>query len=211
MEKHMQFVHDILDISAMDFPEKDAIITSEHSINYGRLREKSMKVATYLKSIGVGKGDRVLILLPNSVETVYLLMAISRLGAIAVILNQGTSEYNLKYIINDCKPKLVIHKDSLLIDLKLSSVISIDKIEFILADNSTYCNIKENFNSKVPALIIYTSGSTGEPKGVLSSHDNIVFCTKAISNQLKLDKSDIIGNFLPFSFDYGLYQVFKSI
>ena len=36
----MQFVHDILDISAMDFPEKDAIITSEHSINYGRLRKK---------------------------------------------------------------------------------------------------------------------------------------------------------------------------
>ncbi len=58
--------------------------------------------------------------------------------------------------------------------------------------------------------IIYTSGSTGEPKGVMSSHYNVVSATRSIAQYLDIKESDIILNVLPFSFDYGLYQIFLT-
>jgi len=76
-----------------------------------------------------------------------------------------------------------------------------DKYNFLeMNDISEYDN----------SLFIYTSGSTGSPKAVVSTHFNVIFCTRMISKVLKIRQCDIIGNFLPFSFDYGLYQIFLS-
>jgi acyl-CoA synthetase (AMP-forming)/AMP-acid ligase II len=57
------------------------------------------------------------------------------------------------------------------------------------------------------ACLIYTSGSTGEPKGVMSAHANVVFAASSIISYLKNVADDIVINVLPFSFDYGLYQL----
>lgn len=57
------------------------------------------------------------------------------------------------------------------------------------------------------ATLIYTSGSTGEPKGVMSSHHNMVCAARSICQYLQNREDDIVLNVLPLSFDYGLYQV----
>ncbi len=57
------------------------------------------------------------------------------------------------------------------------------------------------------ATLIYTSGSTGEPKGVMSSHRNMVSAARSIIQYLGNNKEDRVLNVLPLSFDYGLYQV----
>lgn len=59
-----------------------------------------------------------------------------------------------------------------------------------------------------PVCLIYTSGSTGKPKAVISTHENICFAVRSIQKIIQLKYDDIIGNFLPLSFDYGLYQAF---
>ena len=60
------------------------------------------------------------------------------------------------------------------------------------------------------AALIYTSGSTGEPKGVMSTHRNMVSAARSIIQYLENTENDIILNVLPLSFDYGLYQVLMS-
>lgn len=60
------------------------------------------------------------------------------------------------------------------------------------------------------AALIYTSGSTGEPKGVMSSHLNMVSAARSIIQYLENTEKDIILNVLPLSFDYGLYQVIMA-
>jgi acyl-CoA synthetase (AMP-forming)/AMP-acid ligase II len=57
------------------------------------------------------------------------------------------------------------------------------------------------------ACLIYTSGSTGEPKGVMSTHANMVFAAASIIQYLENTPDDIVINVLPLSFDYGLYQL----
>lgn len=60
------------------------------------------------------------------------------------------------------------------------------------------------------AALIYTSGSTGEPKGVMSSHFNMVSAARSIIQYIENTEKDIVLNVLPLSFDYGLYQVIMA-
>lgn len=60
------------------------------------------------------------------------------------------------------------------------------------------------------AALIYTSGSTGEPKGVMSTHHNMITAARSIVQYLENNEDDIILNVLPLSFDYGLYQVLMA-
>jgi len=60
------------------------------------------------------------------------------------------------------------------------------------------------------ATLIYTSGSTGEPKGVMSTHHNMVSAARSIIQYVGNVEEDIILDVLPLSFDYGLYQVIMA-
>ena len=60
------------------------------------------------------------------------------------------------------------------------------------------------------ATIIYTSGSTGDPKGVMLTHLNMVSAATSITTYLENREDDIVINFLPLAFDYGLYQVLMA-
>ncbi len=60
------------------------------------------------------------------------------------------------------------------------------------------------------AALIYTSGSTGDPKGVMSTHYNMISAARSILTYLENREEDIILNVLPLSFDYGLYQVIMA-
>lgn len=206
----MKLIHEMLDNTALNSGNKTAIVFKDKFIKYQEVREKSLQFGNYLLQQGLRKGDRVLLKMHNNVELVCLLMGISRIGGIAVIINPNTTQYNLDYIINDCTPELVIHEELQLSSRYAKKLESIHNIKKKIKKYDT-CNISSDGLADLDtALLIYTSGSTGKPKAVIATHSNVIFCTKAISEVLKINKEDVIGNFLPLSFDYGLYQVFLS-
>lgn len=209
----MRFIHEILDASVHTSCEKTAIITKNKVISYGELQRESFYFGNYLLSQGVKKGDRVLLKLNNSIDLVCALIGVSRCGGVAVVINPSTTQYNLDYIVNDCKPKLLIHEGQELLKNSFMQSISIDVIrEEIKKNKYNIPKIASNgLKERDVALLIYTSGSTGRPKAVVSSHSNVIFCTKTIAKALDIRPDDVIGNFLPLSFDYGLYQVFLSL
>src|SRR5262249_10096239 len=61
------------------------------------------------------------------------------------------------------------------------------------------------------AALIYTSGSTGHPKGVMMTHQSMVFASGSISEHLRLPPEHRILTVLPLAFDYGLYQLLMSV
>lgn len=83
-----------------------------HEISYRQLHREANTFAAVLKSLGVGRGDRVVIYMPNMAEAVYAMLACARIGAIHSVVFGGFASHNLAMRIDDAEPKLLICADA---------------------------------------------------------------------------------------------------
>lgn len=90
---------DLLLRGAADHPERAALILPDDRVSFGELRDRAFAVARSLAAMGVGRGDHVAILIPNSVAYVEGLFGIALLGAVAVPLNARHRASELGYIL----------------------------------------------------------------------------------------------------------------
>jgi long-chain acyl-CoA synthetase len=87
---------------------------------------------------------------------------------------------------------------------------SIEPFDDVLRDHAPLAKPEPVIPNDLAALI-YTSGSTGNPKGVMQTHQSMVFATESIAEYLRLSDTDRILCVLPLAFDYGLYQLLMAI
>lgn len=208
----LNLIHEFLDIAASRAPNRAAVLTDEGSITYARLSDVSRSLAGRFHKIGVRRGDRVSILLPNGIQAVAGLMAASRLGAIFSVFDPAIKLYHLKYMLEDSSPSLIFTTRQRRDSDRLGDYTAVAIVEEEWENAAKYdypCPSFPGISSDL-ACLIYTSGSTGRPKAVMSTHRNVVFAARAISECVNIRESDVIGAFLPMSFDYGLYQVFLT-
>ena len=167
------------------------------NISYQELHDEVCKLANAMKSLGVGKGDRVCIYMPMVPEAVYSMLACARIGAIHSVVFGGFSPEALRGRINDSECKLVITADQGLRGQKpIPLKANVDKaceetpsIEHVLVCKVTGADVgwqegrdvyyrdvvdqqatqcePEQMDAEDPLFILYTSGSTGTPKGVM--------------------------------------------
>ena len=83
-----------------------------HEVTYKRLYREVNTFAAVLKSLGVGRGDRVVVYMPNMAEAVYAMLACARIGAVHSVVFGGFAAHNLALRIDDAKPKLLICADA---------------------------------------------------------------------------------------------------
>ncbi|MGY0398982.1 MAG: acetate--CoA ligase [Ostreibacterium sp.] len=171
--------------------------TMDKKITYQALYEQVTKFANGLKSIGVKKGDRVMIYMPMVPEAAYAMLACARIGAIHSVVFGGFSSEALASRIEACHAEYIITANEGLrgtnrIKLKKSvdnALLHTDKIRKVIVVEVTNAPMNlvvgrdvaysdlvagqstdcppEVMNAEDPLFILYTSGSTGTPKGVL--------------------------------------------
>ncbi|MGD1997039.1 MAG: AMP-binding protein, partial [Anaerolineae bacterium] len=221
-------VNRFLQDSAERFPEKAALICGDRRLTYAQLDRQANRVANGLLAMGVRRGDRVAVWLPNSVEAVVAIFGILKASATFTPINPTTKPSKLTYILNDCAasglfaPGRQGGEAARLLDevpsLRFATLCGkgADQTAAIRPETVIFPQLLDA-NSPTPpacpsidvdlACLIYTSGSTGEPKGVMSTHANVVFAASSIIQYLENTPDDIVINVLPLSFDYGLYQL----
>lgn len=231
--RHAPLVRDFLEQSADRLPEKTALVCDGKRLTYREVDRMADQVAQALISLGVKRGDRVAILLQNSVETVSGIFGIVKAGAVFVVINPTTKRDKLIYILANCRATaLLVDGRTDLTGLAGETDLLVPSLRGCILCGATpamptggtvrclsFQTILEQFSATRPArenidldlaCLIYTSGTTGDPKGVMSDHSNVVFATGSIIEYLGNTESDVIINVLPLSFDYGLYQLLMT-
>lgn len=192
------------------FCNKQFIVDGDKICTYYEFYNRSLSLSYYIsKKIEISKGDRVLVLIDNSLEFYVSFLAILLLGGVAVPLSNKSSYDRIYEIVIDCSPSLVICASNRLVDecariKEKTPVINVKDAPLKEELDDAYinnCLIDSDL-----AMIIYTSGSTGKRKGIVCSHLNIISALKSISSYLELKETDVVLNALPPFFDYGLYQ-----
>src|ERR1700728_4586727 len=103
-------VHEMLANAVARRPQGLALICGEERLGYAELDALVGEAAGGLRALGVGKGDRVAMVLGNSIEFVVVLFAVARLGAMSVPLNIRHTLAENSHIIKDCAAKVVVHE-----------------------------------------------------------------------------------------------------
>lgn len=194
-------------LAAGTFPDKPATNFYGTELTFWQLREQMTRMACALGGLGVKKGDRVGLHLPNCPQFVISYLAVLSLGAVVVNLNPLASASELKFIMETTNMETIITFDMvlppirpLLIDAGLKRVVVTRVTDYIAGfgvSNAKELDLEEGwhhfseliegsadtrlprvpFSPDDPALIQFTGGTTGVPKGALLNHANVVAAT----------------------------------
>lgn len=202
----MKWETDWLGSHARLTPEQIAMIDGDtkEQWTYMELNERACIIAGHLLRIGIQKGDRIAILTPNHHSYFELLFATAKIGAIFIPLNYRLSAKELSYIIKDAGAKIVFYHEEF-VQMAGAIQAAVDDLqtislqsEFIdwLAQKEIQ-QIDSSTSLDDPWVIIYTGGTTGLPKGVVLTHNNILWNAINTVISWKLSSTDRTYTVLP--------------
>lgn len=187
--------------------DRSAIISNDTSYTYSLLLEHSKAIAHYLLN---GKTDleeaRVAFLITPSFEYTAVLWGIWRAGGIAVPLCEKHPLPSIAYVIEDTQAEILIYEKSF--EALLHPLAS--KVSRFLSLDALPKTGGELFFTPAPsrrALILYTSGTTGNPKGVVTTHQNIEAQITSLTTSWEWSKEDHILNILPMHHVHGIINI----
>lgn len=207
----MRLLQTLLENSARRWPAKTALVCGAARVSYADIDAQANRAARALQTLGVARGDRVVVFLDNSVEAVVAFFAVLKADAVVVPVNATTKAEKLARLIADCDARALITAQARLD--ALGAYVSVPALstpwEDTLAAHAPTPPATANIDLDL-ACLIYTSGTTGQPKGVMHSHQGLVSVTRSIVQYLDAREDDVVLSVLPLSFGYGLTQLWPT-
>jgi fatty-acyl-CoA synthase len=210
---------DWIGFHAANTPESVATIElpSRRTQTYGQLHDRIGRVADWLKSLGVERGDRVGVLALNSADTMDIIFATWRIGAVHLALNFRLTASELDFIIGNAEPSVLIY------DRELESTVheltvavehvvetagtgEASEFEAAIADRQPVLQMVE-LEPEDQCMLMYSSGTTGLPKGVIITHGMMLWAQYNASSSMHCS-SDMVSLAVMPLFHIGGLQVF---
>lgn len=207
-------LYDVILKGASEYPDNAAILYRDTVVTYGQLAHMVRAFAAALGVHGIGKGDRVGILLPNVPPFTVAYYGAAAIGAIAVPANPLLKPAELEYMWRDADVKLVVTLPQLLAGAReAAELVGIQHIVCVgerdavpegvptfsefLATGAAAPMPETRPDKHDPAVFIYTSGTTGRPKGAILSHNNLLANCRQIQGVLRYTQDDNLLCVLP--------------
>lgn len=184
----------------------------ETILTYRQLGDQVALFARILDQNGIGQGDRIILFLSKSVDAVVAHLALQKIGAVSIPLNPGFKVSEMRYLISDARPRMVlcdmekgdwihlIDPDAHILELPTHHPYAMkqEKPVPVCPGNDT------GIAAGDPALIIYTSGTTGAPKGAMLTQYNLAHDAGNIMDIWEMSSSDVLCHALPLFHVHGL-------
>ena len=191
-------------------PDKIAYLCNDEKISYRQLADAVCRFSSLLQQQGIGKGDRVLMVLLDSPVFVAAFLGTILAGAIAVPASTALTADDYAYILNDSGSRLLLtSSDPASFDCPLpqdvTRMICGESLSDWLHDSTAVPLAAPDPEVDDLAFIQYTSGSTGKPKGVPHRHRDMLVAAEQYSRQvLEIGSDDLLFSPSKLFFGYGL-------
>jgi long-chain acyl-CoA synthetase len=202
--------------SAERYGDHWALIHGETRITYRELNRHACALGNHLRSLGLGKGDKVALMLPNCPEFVIAYFAIQKIGGVAVTLNVQSTPYELLHLLGNSDSQCLITQGML---AKRFEEIQkeLPLCRHLITTNgpgedSLFREIvaKGPFTEEIPelaaddpAVMIYTAGLTGKPLGAVLTHHNLLTQSVLLRTICHLDEHNTGLAVIPLFHSFG--------
>src|SRR5712692_7347376 len=211
--QHLQTLRDLLAFGNTPHP---ALVVPEGGpvVTYHSLRNQIEAMAATLQTLGLGRGDRVAMALPNGLEVITAFFGITAAAATAAPLNPAYTAEEFRFYLADIEAKALIvppgggeqartaaPAGTLLLEVSLSPD---GQVRFEVAGSSSLPRVQTDPTSDDVALFLHTSGTTSRPKGVPLSHANLLASAANVVATYALTPADVSLCVMPLFHVHGL-------
>lgn len=188
--------------------EQIAMVDDSGSVTWGELDRRVRIARTSLRADEEGTSGPVVLAVTPSVCAVVAYISLMCAGVTVVPADPRAPVALLSELARRSGAAAVVHDDDAVPSWPSSAPDSVSLTDLLAGDARVSVAQAQDL---APALIIFTSGTTGSPSGILCSRGQVAFAANSIQQRLRYRSDDIIASRLPFSFDYGLYQILLCI
>ncbi|OCB91719.1 acetyl-CoA synthetase-like protein [Sanghuangporus baumii] len=210
LSRSQMSIHSAFAKHAEAHPEMTAIEHLDASITYYKLDLLSDRLAEHLKSMGITREQRVLLLVSRSIEMVIGIIGILKSGASYLPLDGGiVTDLTLATILDDAKPALIVTLSKFKKRVQGTKEPMLDIQEFVQKNDgeADRAKVKDITDPTDEAYVVYTSGTTGRPKGVSVSHSNVVNLILSSPGDLSIQPGTRVSQLLNIAFDMAAWEI----
>lgn len=202
-----------------NFGEHVSVIFQDRQWTNLEMRSASKRLANALKSLGVARGDRVIIQMPNCPEVLQSFLAVYTIGAVVVPINFMVGEAETAFIYRDTGARVIISSNAFVPKIEACRKDAPDIEHVILTDPDvpegylSYGKLLEAHSDQISmestadddlAALIYTAGTTGQPKGVMHTHYSLYVNARMQNDTVNLPPGLTSIAVLPLCHSYGI-------
>ncbi len=217
-------------------PSRECLVLGAHRLTYEQVDADATALAAALRDLGIESGDRVAVDLPNQPEWVVALLAAAKMGAVLVPLDPSLGYRELKYQLRHAETSLTVAVESFgevdyveVFDELITELPDLQYLVLVGHEDFWYDDRVYQFGNLVkrgrkrpvenpeidpetgPLAILYTSGTTGKPKGVVLTHQNLVYDALATAEVLGLSDSDRVLAAVPLFTIFGVHVTIMAL
>ena len=196
-----QTLYEALSSSVAAYPDREALVIGPDRLTYRALGHQVDALAAALSGLGIGKGDKVAMILPNVPEGFLAFFAASKIGAVAVPVNMRLGPHELRHILSDCEATAIITIAEMMgrpyYRMIQSLRPALPAVRHLMVKGAEggqgIVSLEDAMASSDPAAlapvesspddvcaIFYTSGTTGVPKGAMHTHRGALSICEAL-------------------------------
>ena len=217
-------------------PDQDCVVFRGSRYSYSQVRDEARAFCHALAGLGVSAGDRIALDLPNSSEWVACLLGAAMRGAVVVPLNPSAGYHELKYQLRHAEASVAVipqgYGDTDFLELFEELLSELPDLGYLITVGEEerwyderifqYSELLSRYRkagldmgdfdpSGTPLTILYTPGTMGKPKGVVLTHENLLFTASATGEALELSARDRVLVAMPLSTVFGVHVVVSTL